>query len=65
MSFKLICLQIMGQHGQLAMGSKWAPVDRWIERCSQMIIMLTFGGGTNEAMRDIMAMMGLGMMKAR
>jgi len=59
------CLQIMGLHGQLAMGSKWAPVDGWIERCSQMIIMLTFGGGTNEAMRDIMAMMGLGMMKAR
>jgi acyl CoA:acetate/3-ketoacid CoA transferase alpha subunit len=36
-----------------------------MERQHQMLLMLTFGGGTNEVMRDIVAMMGFGMMKSR
>ena len=59
------CLEIMGLHGQLQEGSKWAPADGWIQRVSQVYLMLTFGGGTNEVMRDIIAMMGLGLMKSR
>ncbi|MFO8010711.1 MAG: acyl-CoA dehydrogenase family protein [Dehalococcoidia bacterium] len=59
------CQEIMGQFGQLKIGSKWAPAGGWVERISQMELILTFGGGTNEVMRDIIAMMGLGMMKSR
>jgi alkylation response protein AidB-like acyl-CoA dehydrogenase len=59
------CLQIMGLYGQLTTGSKYAPFNGIMERQHQMFLMLTFGGGTNEVMRDIVAMMGLGMMKSR
>ena len=56
---------IMGPFGQLMIGSKWAPAEGWLERIAQMELILTFGGGTNEVMRDIIAMMGLGLMKSR
>jgi alkylation response protein AidB-like acyl-CoA dehydrogenase len=59
------CQEIMGQFGQLQLGSKWAPVGGWIERLSRIYLLITFGGGTNEVMRDIMARMGLGLMKSR
>jgi len=59
------CLQMTGLYGQLATGSKWAPFDGEVERMFQMQLMITFGGGTNEVMRDMIAMMGLGMMKSR
>jgi len=59
------CQDIMGPYGQLKIGSKWAPAGGWVERIAQMELILTFGGGTNEVMRDIIAMMGLGMMKSR
>lgn len=58
-------LQIMGQYGALTSGSKHVPNKGLTERLNQMNLMLTFGGGTNEVMRDIVAMMGLGMMKSR
>jgi alkylation response protein AidB-like acyl-CoA dehydrogenase len=59
------CLQIMGLNGQLTAGSKYAPLNGMMDKYHQMFLMLTFGGGTNEVMRDIVAMMGLGMMKSR
>lgn len=59
------CQDIMGPFGQLKIGSKWAPAEGWLERIAQMELILTFGGGTNEVMRDIIAMMGLGLMKSR
>ncbi len=59
------CQEIMGPFGQLQIGSGWAPVGGWIERIAQMELIITFGGGTNEVMRDIIAMMGLGLMKSR
>lgn len=59
------CQEIMGPFGQLQIGSKWAPAGGWLERIAQMELIITFGGGTNEVMRDIIAMMGLGMMKSR
>jgi len=59
------CQEIMGPFGQLQIGSKWAPIGGWVERISQMELIITFGGGTNEVMRDIIAMMGLGLMKSR
>ena len=59
------CLQTMGLFGQLQIGSKWAPAGGWVARVTEMVLMLTFGGGTNEVMKDMMAMMGLGQMKSR
>jgi alkylation response protein AidB-like acyl-CoA dehydrogenase len=63
---RVTCLQIMGLYGQLTTGSKYAPYNGMMERQHQMFLMLTFGGGTNEVMRDIIAiMMGLGIMRSR
>lgn len=59
------CQEIMDSYGQLQIGSKWAPINRWIERLSQVYLTTTFGGGTNEVIRDIIAGMGLGLMKSR
>ncbi len=59
------CQDIMGPYGQLMTGSKWAPANGWVERLSRMELIVTFGGGANEVMRDIIAGMGLGMMKSR
>lgn len=59
------CLQIMGPFGQLQTGSKWAPLRGRLERMFRMLVMLTFGGGTNEVMRDMIAMMGLGLPRSR
>ncbi|MFO8102167.1 MAG: acyl-CoA dehydrogenase family protein [Dehalococcoidia bacterium] len=59
------CQDILGPYGQLTPGSKWAPAEGWVERLARAELVLTFAGGANEVMRDIMAMMGLGMMKSR
>ncbi|MCX5999557.1 MAG: acyl-CoA dehydrogenase family protein [Chloroflexi bacterium] len=59
------CLQIMGLYGELQVGSRWAPANGWIQRLSQMNLLQTFGGGTNEVLRDMVATLGLGLMKSR
>ena len=59
------CLQIMGLYGQLWTGSKWAPLRGTIQRNCEISLQTTFAGGTNEVLRDIIAMIGLGMMKSR
>jgi alkylation response protein AidB-like acyl-CoA dehydrogenase len=59
------CLQIMGLFGQLQTGSKWVPLRGRPEHVYRMYVMLTFGGGTNEVLRDMMAMMGLGLPRSR
>lgn len=59
------CLRIMGSFGQLKTGSVRAPLRGKLERLVQMLVMLTFGGGTNEVMRDVIAMMGLGLPRTR
>lgn len=59
------CMRIMGPFGQLKTGSKRAPLGGKLERLVQMLVMLTFGGGTNEVMRDVIAMMGLGLPRTR
>jgi len=57
-------LQIMGQFGQLQMGSKWAPVKGKVEHALRMDIVLIFGGGALEVQRNIIAIAGLGMPRA-
>lgn len=58
------CLQIMGLYGQLETGSKWVPLRGRPEHVYLMDVLLTFGGGTNEVLRDMMAM-GLGLPRSR
>lgn len=52
-------LQILGQHGQLQTGSKWAPLKGRIEHAYRSDIIFTFGGGAVEIQRDIIAQAGL------
>ena len=60
-----VALQVMGLYGQLETGSKWVPVRGRPEHVYRMQVLLTFGGGTNEVLRDMMAMMGLGLPRSR
>jgi len=56
-------LEIMGQPGYLKVGSPGALLRGRIEMYYRTALVLTFGGGTNEVQRDIIAMAGLGMPK--
>jgi alkylation response protein AidB-like acyl-CoA dehydrogenase len=57
-------LEVLGQEGYLKDGSPGARLRGRIERFYRTSIVLTFGGGTNEVQRDIIAMTGLGMPRA-
>jgi len=46
-------------------GPPGAKVKGTVERMYRAALILTFGGGTNEVQRDIIAMAGLGMPRAR
>jgi alkylation response protein AidB-like acyl-CoA dehydrogenase len=59
-----ILMEIMGPVSFLKAGSPEALLRGRIERSYQGILVLTFGGGTNEIQRDIIAMLGLGMPRA-
>jgi alkylation response protein AidB-like acyl-CoA dehydrogenase len=57
-------LEVLGQEGYVKDGSPGARLRGRIERFYRTSIVLTFGGGTNEVQRDIIAMAGLGMPRA-
>ena len=57
--------EVMGEAGTLRTGSPGAVVRGRVERMYRTTLILTFGGGTNEVQRDIIAMAGLGMPRAR
>ncbi len=59
-----ILMEIMGPISFLRAGSPDALLRGRIERSYQGILVLTFGGGTNEIQRDIIAMLGLGLPRA-
>ncbi len=59
-----LLLEIVGQAGYLPEGSPGAVVRGGLERSSRSQTIFTFGGGTNEVQRDIIAMIGLGMPRA-
>jgi alkylation response protein AidB-like acyl-CoA dehydrogenase len=59
-----ILMEIMGPISYLKAGSTDVLLRGRIERSYQGILVLTFGGGTNEIQRDIIAMLGLGMPRA-
>jgi len=54
-------LEIIGQAGTLRLGSRGAVLKGRLERAYQGTLFLTFGGGTNEIQRDLIALFGLGM----
>jgi len=56
--------EIVGQAGYMAEGSPGAVLQGRLERQARGQTIFTFGGGTNEIQRDIIAMVGLGMPRA-
>jgi alkylation response protein AidB-like acyl-CoA dehydrogenase len=54
-------LEVLGQEGYLKEGSPGARLRGRVERYYRTSIVLTFGGGTNEVQRDIIAAAGLRM----
>jgi alkylation response protein AidB-like acyl-CoA dehydrogenase len=56
--------EIVGQAGYLAEESAGAVLQGRLERQARGQTIFTFGGGTNEIQRDIIAMVGLGMPRA-
>jgi alkylation response protein AidB-like acyl-CoA dehydrogenase len=59
-----LLLEIVGQAGYLPAGSPGAVLGGRLEQQSRGQTIFTFGGGTNEVQRDIVAMVGLGMPRA-
>jgi len=58
--YKLL-MEVVGEASCLAEGSPRAVVRGLLERMYRTSLILTFGAGTNEVQRDIIAMAGLGM----
>jgi alkylation response protein AidB-like acyl-CoA dehydrogenase len=59
-AFKLM-LEVVGQAGYLTRGSPDAVLAGRLESYARSLVILTFGGGTNEIQRDLIAIFGLGM----
>jgi alkylation response protein AidB-like acyl-CoA dehydrogenase len=59
-----LLIEVVGQAGYLPEGSPGAVLKGRLERNSRSQTIFTFGGGTNEVQRDIIAMVGLGMPRA-
>ena len=59
-----LLLEVVGQAGYLPEGSPGAVLQGRLERQARGQTIFTFGGGTNEIQRDIIAMVGLGMPRA-
>ncbi len=59
-SFRLL-MEIIGQRGYLKRGSPEAVFDGTLEALYRGLLILTFGGGTNEIQRDLIGLFGLGL----
>ena len=57
-------LEVVGQAGYLPKARPGAVLQGRLERNARSQTIFTFGGGTNEVQRDIIAMVGLGMPRA-
>jgi alkylation response protein AidB-like acyl-CoA dehydrogenase len=60
-----LLLEVVGQAGYLVEGSPGAALRGRLENQARGQTIFTFGGGTNEVQRDIIAMIGLGMPRAQ
>jgi alkylation response protein AidB-like acyl-CoA dehydrogenase len=56
-----LLMEVLGARALLAAGSPGAALAGRIERLHRSALILTFGGGTNEVQRDIIAAAGLGL----
>lgn len=59
-----LMMEALGANAVVRDGSPGAILQGRIERMYRSSLILTFGGGTNEVQRDIIAMVGLGMPRA-
>ncbi len=59
-AFRLL-LEVVGQRGYLVRGTPEAVLAGRLEMYARSLVILTFGGGTNEIQRDLIAIFGLGM----
>lgn len=63
-AFRLL-MEVIGQPAYLRAGSPGAVLKARLERNYRSLLILTFGGGTNEVQRDLIAMFGLGLPRSR
>ncbi len=56
-----LLMEVLGANAQVRSGSAGAVLAGRIERAHRAALILTFGGGTNEIQRDIIAAAGLGL----
>jgi alkylation response protein AidB-like acyl-CoA dehydrogenase len=59
-AFRLM-MEVVGQAGYLTRGSPEAVLAGRLEMYARSLVILTFGGGTNEIQRDLIAIFGLGL----
>jgi alkylation response protein AidB-like acyl-CoA dehydrogenase len=59
-----LLMECVGEHAYLREGSPGAVLGGLLERAHREALVLTFGGGTNEIQRDIIATVGLGLPRA-
>ncbi len=60
-----LLMEVLGAQAYVRAGSPGAVLRGRVERMHRSSLILTFGGGTNEVQRDIVAAVGLGMPPAR
>ena len=59
-----LLMEVLGEEAAVQAGSPGSLLRSRLERMHRSALILTFGGGTNEVQRDIIAMVGLGMPRA-
>jgi len=59
-----LLMEVMGQRGYLRRGSPEVAISGQLEVLYRGLLILTFGGGTNEIQRDLIGMFGLKMPRA-
>ena len=59
-----LLMEVLGEEAVVRAGSSGSILRSRLERMYRSALILTFGGGTNEVQRDIIAMVGLGMPRA-
>jgi len=62
-AFRLL-MEIIGQQAYLERASAESVLKSRLEMMYRSLIILTFGGGTNEVQRDLIGMFGLGLPRA-
>jgi alkylation response protein AidB-like acyl-CoA dehydrogenase len=60
-----LLMEVLGANAVVRSGSPGQALAGRIERMHRAALILTFGGGTNEVQRDIVAAVGLGLPAAR